>query len=188
MEVWKLLTKYFISDEAAQLLHSAGKQYRHTSTFNMTKQAGKHASAGTRKSVLLLKKGGNVKYKEVRDLTGVHPYYCCKGFWGQQSLSFLYQRSLEMIFFIKKTRDSGPFAHPTIWSQHSQCSAHSQQNGIGSASHVKLFLQTPPSSPPESSCCTWQGPRGPWWLTGNITGHHDMSRRPCHCRSNSLLI
>ena len=39
----------------------------------MTKQAGKHASAGTRKSVLLLKKGGNVNSKEIKDLTGVPP-------------------------------------------------------------------------------------------------------------------
>ena len=39
----------------------------------MTRQASKHASPGTRKSVLLLKKGGNVTSKEVKDLTGVPP-------------------------------------------------------------------------------------------------------------------
>ena len=40
---------------------------------NMTQQASKHASPGTQKSVLLLKKGGKVNSTEVKDLTGVPP-------------------------------------------------------------------------------------------------------------------
>ena len=39
----------------------------------MTRQASKHASPGTRKSVLFLKKGGKHTAKEIRDLTGVPP-------------------------------------------------------------------------------------------------------------------
>ena len=39
----------------------------------MTRQASRYASPSTRKSVLLLKKGGNVTSKEVKDLTGVPP-------------------------------------------------------------------------------------------------------------------
>ena len=42
-----------------------------TPFVNMTCQAAKHASPGTRKSVLMLKKGGKHAPSEIRKLTGV---------------------------------------------------------------------------------------------------------------------